>query len=83
MSEEKQAKWPYGEQLRDGASIQAILNYIAGTDGLSERQALWEFTKKKEAGEYPWDGSGGGGGGCCGYPTYGDLKNNTPKPINP
>ena len=61
MSEEKQVRWPYGEKLREGSSIQAILNYIAGTDGLSERQALWEFAQKKQNGEYPWDGGGGPG----------------------
>ena len=65
-------KWPYADALRPDASIGAILNYIAGTDGLPERQALWEFAQKKKNGEYPWDGGGPGPDpGGCGLPLGG------------
>ena len=52
-------RWDYGNELRDEASFGAILNYIAGTPDYTERDALWEFARKKRDGEFPWDGSGG------------------------
>lgn len=49
----------YGTELRAEASFGAILNYIAGTNDYTERDALWEFARKKRDGEYPWGDPGG------------------------